>query len=142
MLVYMLTNLPYINLMLEPLLTDCKYLIKTFLNCIVSHVYRESNRCADSLEKNESFTWYDHSFKNWTGHRIVFFFFFFKFSIQPWFLIGFWGFNWTGLAPVPGWTGRTDRSGPVFKTVDMISVFCMTCPCGGLVFDKAEFDFW
>ena len=73
MLVYMLTNLPYINLMLEPLLTDCKYLIKTFLNCIVSHVYRESNiktflncivshvyresnRCADSLEKNESFT--------------------------------------------------------------------------------------
>ena len=146
MLVYMLTNLPYINLMLEPLLTDCKYLIKTFLNCIVSHVYRESNRCADSLEKNESFTWYDHGFKNWIGHRIVFFFFlifdstlvFDRFS-------DFWpvfGVLTGRLAPVPGWTGRTGRSGPVFKTVDMISVFCMTCPCGRLVFDKAEFDFW
>ena len=93
MLVYMLTNLPYINLMLEPLLTDCKYLIKTFLNCIVSHVYRESNRCADSLEKNESFTWYDHGFKNRTGHRTIFFFNF-RFNPSVWpvfrFLTGCW----------------------------------------------------
>ena len=132
MLVYMLTNLPYINLMLEPLLADCKYLIKTFLNCIVSHVYRESNRCADSLEKNESFTWYDHGFKNRTGHQTIFF----KFPVQSRFLIGCWDFNRTGLAP----GSQLDR--PVFKTVDMISVFCMTCPCGGLAFDKAEFDFW
>ncbi|KAL0009857.1 hypothetical protein SO802_004965 [Lithocarpus litseifolius] len=48
---YMLTNLSYMNLMLEPLLTYFRNSMETFLNCIVSHVYRESNRCADSLAK-------------------------------------------------------------------------------------------
>ena len=54
--------------------------MKNFLNRIVSHVYRESNRCADSLPKM----------------RVV---------------------------------------------QDTISIFCMTCPHGGLTFDKTEFDF-
>ena len=52
---------------------------------------------------------------------------FFLFPVQPrfltgfpvvdWLLTGFGAFNRTGLAS--GWTGRTGRSGPVFKTVDI-----------------------
>ena len=36
-----------VNLMLEPLLTECKNLIKTFPNSSVTHVFREANGCAD-----------------------------------------------------------------------------------------------
>ena len=42
---------------------------------------------------------------------------------------------------VISWQVGGGGGGPVFKTVDVISVFCMTCPYGGLAFDKAEFDF-
>ena len=39
------------NLSLEPLLIDCRLLLKKFLNLQVVHVYREANWCADTLER-------------------------------------------------------------------------------------------
>ena len=50
-LVYLLSNSSVVNLSPEPLLSDCRNLMKTFLNCIVAHVYREANRCADRLAR-------------------------------------------------------------------------------------------
>ena len=50
-LVHLITNPSVVNLNLEPLLSDCRNLTKTFLNCLVTHVYRESNYCADRLAK-------------------------------------------------------------------------------------------
>lgn len=50
-LVHLLTNLAYDNLMLEPLLNDCKTLIRSFPNYLVTHIFREVNRCADRLAK-------------------------------------------------------------------------------------------
>ena len=38
-----------VNLMFEPLLTDCKNLIKTLPNHSVAHVFREVNCCANHL---------------------------------------------------------------------------------------------
>ena len=35
--------------MLEPLLNDCRNLIKTFPSCTVTHIFRKANRCADKL---------------------------------------------------------------------------------------------
>ena len=66
----------------------------------------------------------NHGFKNRTGHQTVFFLNF-RFNPGFWpvfrFLTGCWpvlgvltGPDWL---PVLGWTGRTGRSGPVFKTV-------------------------
>ena len=65
-----------------------------------------------------------HGFKNRTGHQTVFFF---NFRFNPGFCLvfdrfsGFWPFLGVLTGPdwlsVPGWTGRTGRSGPVFKTV-------------------------
>ena len=48
-LVYLLSNTTVVNLSFEPLLSNCRNLMKTFLNCIVAHVFREANRCADIL---------------------------------------------------------------------------------------------
>ena len=48
-LVYLLSNSSMVNLSLEPLLPDCRNMMKTFLNCFVVHVYREINMCADRL---------------------------------------------------------------------------------------------
>ena len=39
------------NLLVEPLLTDCRNLLKAFPNPQVVHVYREANQCADALAK-------------------------------------------------------------------------------------------
>ena len=50
-LVYLLNNTFVVNLSLEPLLSDCRNLMKTFLNYTVAHVYREANRCADRLAR-------------------------------------------------------------------------------------------
>ena len=50
-LVHLITNPSVVNLNLEPLLSDCRNLTKTFLNCLVTHVYREANYCADRLAK-------------------------------------------------------------------------------------------
>jgi len=35
--------------MLEPLLNDCRKLIKAFPNCTVTHIFREAYRCANKL---------------------------------------------------------------------------------------------
>ena len=35
--------------MLEPLLNDCRNLIKAFPNYTVTQIFREANRCADKL---------------------------------------------------------------------------------------------
>ena len=50
-LVYLITNPTVAHLNLEPLLSDCKNLTKSFPNCLVEHVYREANNCADRLAK-------------------------------------------------------------------------------------------
>ena len=50
-LVYLLSNTTMVNLSLEPLLSDCKNLKKTFLNRTMTHVFREANRCADRLAR-------------------------------------------------------------------------------------------
>ena len=48
-LVYLVSNPFVVNLMLKPLLTDCKNLIETFSNSLVAYVFREANSCADRL---------------------------------------------------------------------------------------------
>ena len=50
-LVYFLSNTSVVNLSLEPILSDCRNLMKMFLNCTVTHVFREANRCADRLAR-------------------------------------------------------------------------------------------
>ena len=50
-LVHLLTNPSFINLMLEALLNDCRILIRTFPNCTVTHIFREANKCAYRLAK-------------------------------------------------------------------------------------------
>ena len=69
--------------------------------------------------------WYCHSFlhgfKNRTEYQTVFFLISGSTPVFARFLTGCWpvlrvltGPDWL---PVPSWTGRTDRSGPIFKTV-------------------------
>ena len=49
LLVHLLNNPSSHNLMLEPFLNDRRNLIKTFLSCTVTHIFREANRCVDKL---------------------------------------------------------------------------------------------
>ena len=46
------------NLLMEPLLTDCKNLLKEIPNKRVFHAFREANQCADALAKLGSQTLY------------------------------------------------------------------------------------
>ena len=39
------------NLLMEPLLTDCRNLLSEILNKQIFHIYREANQCADALAK-------------------------------------------------------------------------------------------
>ena len=39
------------NLSLEPLLTDCRLLLRKFPSLQVDHAYREANQCADALAR-------------------------------------------------------------------------------------------
>ena len=39
------------NLLMEPLLTDCRNLLKEIPNKRVIHAFREANQCADALAK-------------------------------------------------------------------------------------------
>ena len=50
-LIYLLSNTIVVNLSLEPLLSDCRNLMKMFLNYTVAHVFREVNRCVDRLAR-------------------------------------------------------------------------------------------
>ena len=40
-----------VNLMLEPILSECRNLIQTFPNSSVAHVFMEANGCADRLAR-------------------------------------------------------------------------------------------
>ena len=39
------------NLLTEPLLTDCRNLVREIPNKQITHVYRKANQCADALAK-------------------------------------------------------------------------------------------
>ena len=54
LLVHLLNNPSSHNLMLEPLLNDCRNLIKTFPSCTMAHIFREANRYADKLANIEA----------------------------------------------------------------------------------------
>ena len=47
----MLMNNDTENLLMEPLLTDCRNLLKDIPNKRVVHAFREANQCADALAK-------------------------------------------------------------------------------------------
>ena len=59
-LVYLLSNSSVVNLSLESLLSDIRNLMRTFLNCTVAHVYRETNKCTDRLTRLETHLHLDH----------------------------------------------------------------------------------
>ena len=40
-----------VNLLMEPLLTDCKNLLSEIPNKQIVHIYREANQCVDALAK-------------------------------------------------------------------------------------------
>ena len=39
------------NLLMEPLLSDCRSLYRTIPNKRIQHVYREANQCSDALAR-------------------------------------------------------------------------------------------
>ena len=47
--VVLLLNNNTTNLTLEPLLNDCRNLVKEFPNMQIKHIYREANQCADAM---------------------------------------------------------------------------------------------
>ena len=49
--VVLLMNNNTANLLMEPLLTDCKNLVREIPNKQIVHIYREVNQCADALAK-------------------------------------------------------------------------------------------
>ena len=51
LIVQLVSRLAMVNLMLEPLLSDCRNLIQTFPSSSVTHVFREANGCADRLAR-------------------------------------------------------------------------------------------
>ena len=61
-LVYLITNPSVVNLNLESLLSDYKNLTKMFPNCLVTHVYREANCCANRLAKMGTTLYIDYLF--------------------------------------------------------------------------------
>ena len=40
-----------VNLLMKPLLTDCKNLLSEIPNKQIVHIYKEANQCADALAK-------------------------------------------------------------------------------------------
>ena len=49
--VVLLMNNNTANLLIEPLLTDCRNLVREIPNKQIVHIYREANQCADALAK-------------------------------------------------------------------------------------------
>ena len=49
--VVQLMNNNSVNLLMEPLLSDCKNLLKAIPNKWIEHIYREANQCADALAR-------------------------------------------------------------------------------------------
>ena len=52
-IVEMLQNTNSTNIIVSPLLFDCKSLLARFTQVRVAHVYRKVNRCADILAKQD-----------------------------------------------------------------------------------------
>ena len=50
-IVHLLSDPNTVNLMLEPLLNDCRTLINLMPNCTMTHIFREANRCVDIMAK-------------------------------------------------------------------------------------------
>lgn len=48
---HLVSNPTIVNLMLEPLLNDCKTLIRSMPNCSITHIFREANKIADKMVK-------------------------------------------------------------------------------------------
>ena len=51
LIVVLLMNNNTANLLVEPLLTDCRNLVREIPNKQIVHIYREANQCADALAK-------------------------------------------------------------------------------------------
>ncbi|KAK9990393.1 hypothetical protein SO802_025378 [Lithocarpus litseifolius] len=51
LIVLLLTNYSINNLMLEPLLDNCKTLLKKFRRSTVQHIFKVANQCANALVK-------------------------------------------------------------------------------------------
>ena len=51
LIVQLVSRPAMVNLMLEPLLSNCRNLIQTFPSSSVTHVFREANGCADRLAR-------------------------------------------------------------------------------------------
>ncbi|XP_050263839.1 uncharacterized protein LOC126708061 [Quercus robur] len=51
LIVLLLNNYSINNLMLEPLLGDCRTLLKKFHSTTIQYIFREANQCADALAK-------------------------------------------------------------------------------------------
>ena len=49
MVVLLLKNPSIINLVMEPLLSDCRSLLQMIDNPVVQHAYKEANQCANTL---------------------------------------------------------------------------------------------
>ena len=49
MVILLLKNSSIINLVIKPLLFDCRSLMQMFDNPVVQHAYREANQCTDAL---------------------------------------------------------------------------------------------
>ena len=50
-IVHLLSDPNIVNLMLEPLLNDCRTLINLMPNCTMTHIFREANRCVDIMAR-------------------------------------------------------------------------------------------
>ena len=50
-IVHLLSDPNSVNLMLKPLLNDCRTLINSIPNCTVTHIFWEANRCANIMAK-------------------------------------------------------------------------------------------
>ena len=50
-IVHLVSSPSVVNLMVEPLFTNCRNLIKTFPNYSMVHVFREANSCANRLDR-------------------------------------------------------------------------------------------
>ena len=51
MLVLLLKNNYCNNMLMKPLLSDCRNFLQRFSNPVVKHIFREANQCADALAK-------------------------------------------------------------------------------------------
>lgn len=51
LIVHLLSSPATVNLMREPLLNECRTLIRVMPNCFMTHIHWKANRCADRMAK-------------------------------------------------------------------------------------------